>query len=233
MKRKNVEKLYIEPCTYIRRRSWKEEEQVSHWDIRAGGRLGEREWAWEGERCSTLPTQGRCFQRRRLRSSAPHRGPGYSPYTVRHSPPPSLPAPPQPAPLPRFSLHSRIAKTREQNSWKTHAQGGDGVQSVSVLHATPWELQNLWRPFAWCNERVVQDAGGNADCGVRRSLFRATKTLHAFQCGERASDHATIHSSIHGWNDTHTWMEYYKCYGWNYTYGWMEWYIWMDGILYM
>lgn len=52
-------------------------------------------------------------------------------------PPPSLPAPPRPAPFPRFSLHSRIAKTREQNSWKKNAQGGDGVQSVSILRTTP------------------------------------------------------------------------------------------------
>lgn len=57
----------------------------------------------------------------------------------------------------------------------------------------------------------MQDAGGNADRGVRRSLFRATKTLHAFltAASERASERPYIHPymdgmiHIDGWNTTH------------------------------
>ncbi len=59
-----------------------------------------------------------------------------------------------------------------------------------------------------------------------RSSARQTKTLHAFHCGERASERATIHSSIHGWNTTHVMDGMIHVDGWNIIHV-------MDGMLYL
>ncbi len=221
MKTKNVEKLYIEPYTYIRRRSWKEEEQVSHWDIRAGGRLGEREWAGEGERCSTLPTQGRCFERRRLRSSAPHRGPGYSPYTVRHSPPSFSPRPAPPRPLsPFLSPLKNCENSRAEFVEKKRT----GRRRSSVSLDPPHNSLRAAKSMASvCVMQWASGAGRRRECGLWGPPLALPRDKNPTRFSvRRASERATIHSSIHGWNDTHRWMEYYTCYGWNDTYEWME-----------